>query len=146
MVAERIAAAGVEQNLGRGILLILCTSFDLLQLILFNQKRGPSVQTLRQFTAVERVRSHVNAFGDCGNPCGGSGIDPSCPQTTDIQLYARKLQFLRDIWPAEHVAQLAPRAALQVQGVAFQKVARLDTTKLRISDGVVKYLVESHGW
>ena len=68
------------------------------------------------------------------------------PQTTDIQLYARKLQFLRDIWPAEHVAQLAPRAALQVQGVAFQKVARLDTTKLRISDGVVKYLVESHGW
>jgi len=66
------------------------------------------------------------------------------PQTTDIQVYARKLQFLRDIWPQEHLAQLAPRAALQVQGVAFQKVARLDTEKLRGESGV-KYLVESLG-
>ena len=66
------------------------------------------------------------------------------PQTTDIQVYARKLQFLRDIWPQEHLVQLAPRAALQVQGVAFQKVAWLDTEKLRSESGV-KYLVESLG-
>lgn len=53
------------------------------------------------------------------------------PQTTDIQVYTRKLQFLKDIWPSEHISQLAPRAALQVQGVAFQKVARLDAAKLK---------------
>ena len=66
------------------------------------------------------------------------------PQTTDLQVYIRKLQFLKDIWPPEHLAQLAPRAALQVQGVAFQKVARLDAAKLR-SEGGVKYLVEALG-
>ena len=66
------------------------------------------------------------------------------PQTTDVQTYAKKLQFLKDIWPREHVHQLAPRAALQVQGVAFQKIARLDTEKLRSENGV-KYLVESLG-
>ena len=66
------------------------------------------------------------------------------PQTTDIQVYARKLQFLKDIWPVEHLSQLARRAALQVQGVAFQKIARLDPEKLRSESGV-KYLVESLG-
>ena len=66
------------------------------------------------------------------------------PQTTDLQVYSRKLQFLKDIWPVEHIGQLAPRAALQVQGVAFQKVARLDTAKLR-SEAGVKYLVEALG-
>jgi hypothetical protein len=65
-------------------------------------------------------------------------------QTTDLQVYARKLQFLKEIWPTEHLAQLAPRAALQVQGVAFQKVARLDAAKLR-SDNGVQYLVEALG-
>ena len=65
-------------------------------------------------------------------------------QTTDLQVYSRKLQFLRDIWPQEHISQLAPRAALLVQGVAFQKVARLDATKLR-SEAGVKYLVEALG-
>ena len=65
-------------------------------------------------------------------------------QTTDLQVYSRKLQFLKEIWPTEHISQLAPRAALQVQGVAFQKVARLDATKLRSENGV-KYLVEALG-
>eukprot|EP00435_Cladocopium_sp_Y103_P033530 s374_g8.t1 len=66
------------------------------------------------------------------------------PATTDLQVYSRKLQFLKEIWPAEHIAQLAPRAALQVQGVAFAKVARLDAGKLRSESGV-KYLVEALG-
>ena len=66
------------------------------------------------------------------------------PQTTDIQVYARKLQFLKSIWPSEHISQLAPRAALQVEGVAFQKVARLDGHRPRGEDGV-QFLVEALG-
>ena len=66
------------------------------------------------------------------------------PQETDIQVYSRKLQFLKAMWPPEHVSQLAPRAALQVEGVAFQKVARLDPLILR-SEGGVQYLVEALG-
>ena len=45
------------------------------------------------------------------------------------------------LWPTEHLSQLAPRAALQVEGVAFQKVARLDGQHL---DGV-QFLVEALG-
>ena len=66
------------------------------------------------------------------------------PQTTDVQVYARKMQFLKSIWPKEHVSQLAPRAALQVEGIAFQKIARLDAEKLRSEEGV-RYLVEALG-
>ena len=67
------------------------------------------------------------------------------PQETDIQVYSRKLQFLKAIWPPEHVSQLAPRAALMVEGVAFQKVARLDPAILRSEGGGVQYLVEALG-
>ena len=66
------------------------------------------------------------------------------PGVTDVQVYARKLQFLRDIWPEEHLPLLAPRAALMIEGVAFQKVARLDAAKLRTPSGV-QYLVEALG-
>ena len=66
------------------------------------------------------------------------------PQETDVQVYSWKLQFLRAIWPAEHLSQLAPRAALRVEGVAFQKVARLDPALLRGDDGA-QYFVESLG-
>ena len=66
------------------------------------------------------------------------------PGVTDLRNYARKLEFIRDLWPEEHIAHLAPRAALQVDGVAFQKVARLSTEKLRTHDGV-RYLVEALG-
>ena len=59
-------------------------------------------------------------------------------------MYSRKLQFLKAIWPPEHVSQLAPRAALMVEGVAFQKVARLDPAILR-GEGGVQYLVEALG-
>ena len=66
------------------------------------------------------------------------------PGVTDLRTYTRKLEFLRDLWPPEHIEHLAPRAALQVEGSAFQKVARLKAEKLRTADGV-KYLVESLG-
>ena len=66
------------------------------------------------------------------------------PGVTDVRVYSRKLEFLRAIWPEEHLEHLAPRAALMVEGVAFQKVSRLDTTKLKSKDGV-KILVEALG-
>ena len=47
------------------------------------------------------------------------------PGETDLTEYSRKLEFLAGIWPAEHLSQLAPRAALQCKGSAFQKVVRL---------------------
>ena len=66
------------------------------------------------------------------------------PGETDIRVYTRKLEFLRALWPKEHLEHLGPRAALQVEGVAFQKVSRLDPEKLRSPDGVA-YLVSSTG-
>ena len=66
------------------------------------------------------------------------------PGVTDLRNYAKKLEFIRDLWPHEHIAQLAPSAALLVDGVAFQKVARLSTEKLRKHEGV-RYLVEALG-
>ena len=66
------------------------------------------------------------------------------PGVTEMRTYSRKLEFLRNLWPQEHIQHLAPRAALMVEGVAFQKVARLDTDKLKSADGV-KYLVEALG-
>ena len=66
------------------------------------------------------------------------------PQETDLQVYSRKLRFLKGIWPPEHLSSLAPRAALMVEGIAFQKVARLDPAVLRGEDGV-QHLVEALG-
>jgi hypothetical protein len=93
--------------------------------------------------------------GDVAEAAGSSGGLPSSslpwhqipkfePGITDVRTYARKLEFLRDLWPTEHIEHLAPREALMVEGVAFQKVARLQTSKLKTRDGV-QYLVESLG-
>ena len=83
-----------------------------------------------------------------------SGIPPSSlpwgqiprfdPATTDLRVYTQKLQFLHQVWPAEYIEHLAPRAALLVEGAAFQKLARLDAQKLRSADGV-KILIETLG-
>ena len=54
------------------------------------------------------------------------------------------MQFLRQIWPQEHLEHLAPRAALLIEGAAFQKIARVDPTKLRSVDGVLN-LIEALG-
>ena len=66
------------------------------------------------------------------------------PGETDVRTYSKKLQFSRELWPAEYLDQLAPRAAMAVEGVAFQKVSRLDPGRLKSKDGV-KYLVEALG-
>ena len=66
------------------------------------------------------------------------------PGVTDVRVYSRKLEFLRAIWPEDQIEHLAPRAALLVEGVAFQKVSRLDPARLKAKDGV-KALVESLG-
>ena len=83
-----------------------------------------------------------------------SGIPPSSlpwgqiprfdPSTTDLRVYTQKLQFLHQVWPTEYIEHLAPRAALLVEGAAFQKLARLDAQKLRTADGV-KILIETLG-
>ena len=66
------------------------------------------------------------------------------PSTTDLRVYTQKLQFLHQVWPTEYIEHLAPRAALLVEGAAFQKLARLDAQKLRSADGV-KILIETLG-
>lgn len=66
------------------------------------------------------------------------------PGETDVRTYSRKLEFLQQLWPKEHLEHLGPRAALAVEGVAFQKVSRLDPAKLREPDGVA-YLVQALG-
>eukprot|EP00435_Cladocopium_sp_Y103_P028714 s224_g7.t1 len=73
-----------------------------------------------------------------------SQIPKFIPGETDVKVYARKLEFLRELWPADALEQLAPRAALLVEGVAFQKVSRMDPTKLKSKDGV-RHLVEALG-
>ena len=44
------------------------------------------------------------------------------------------MQFLSQMWPQEHLSQLAPRAALLCEGSAFQKLIRLDAAKLKTND------------
>ena len=44
------------------------------------------------------------------------------------------MAFLAQMWPSEHLAQLAPRAALLCEGSALQKVVRLDANRLKTSD------------
>ena len=73
-----------------------------------------------------------------------SQIPKFIPGETDLRVYTRKLEFLKELWPAEYLEQLAPRAALLVEGVAFQKISRLDPAKLKQKEGV-KYLVEALG-
>eukprot|EP00435_Cladocopium_sp_Y103_P026639 s2448_g6.t1 len=68
------------------------------------------------------------------------------PGETDVNDYTRRLEFLANIWPPEHLAQLAPRACLLCEGTAFQKVVRLDAAKLKVAsvDGI-KLLVKTLG-
>lgn len=68
------------------------------------------------------------------------------PGTTDLTEYSRKIEFLAQVWPQEHLPALAPRAALLCEGSAFQKVIRLDASKLKTSDLTgVKLLVKTLG-
>ena len=56
------------------------------------------------------------------------------PGITDLTEYSRKMQFLAQMWPQEHLSQLAPRAALLCEGSAFQKLIRIDAAKLKTND------------
>ena len=73
-------------------------------------------------------------------------IPPFKPGDTDINDYTRRLEFLANIWPVEHLAQLAPRACLLCEGTAFQKVVRLEPSKLKVQtiDGI-KLVVQTLG-
>jgi len=63
-----------------------------------------------------------------------NSIPKFTPGVTNVQEYVQKLKFLAAMWPTDHLSQLAPRAALLVEGTAFKKVARLDAAKLRVND------------
>ena len=71
---------------------------------------------------------------------------PSFKPGDDINEYTRRLEFLANVWPQEHLAQLAPRACLQAEGAAFQKLVRLDPSKLKVQslDGI-KLVVSTLG-
>ena len=68
------------------------------------------------------------------------------PGETDLNDYSRRMLFLSGIWPVEHLAQLAPRAALACEGSAFQKVVRIPPEKLKSNDATaVQLLVKTRG-
>lgn len=68
------------------------------------------------------------------------------PGETDINEYSRKLEFLANIWPREHLSHLAPRACLLCEGTAFNKVVRLSPDKLKVqSDEGIKLVVATLG-
>eukprot|EP00435_Cladocopium_sp_Y103_P026975 s1765_g6.t1 len=96
--------------------------------------------------ATERSDEGAQAAGSgtLGSLVPWNQIPRFVPGETDVQVYSKKLQFLRELWPTEYLDQLAPRAAMLVDGVGFQKVSRLDPSKLKSKDGV-QYLVEALG-
>ena len=68
------------------------------------------------------------------------------PGETDLTEYTRRLEVLAGIWPSEHLSQLAPRAALQCKGSAFQKVVRISPEKLKVHNlSGVQLLVSTLG-
>ena len=75
-----------------------------------------------------------------------SSIPKFVPGSTNVQEYTQKMRFLAAMWPVEYLDQLAPRAALLVEGAAFRKVARLDPSKLRVKNiSGVSLLVDAIG-
>jgi hypothetical protein len=68
------------------------------------------------------------------------------PGVTNVQEYVQKLKFLAALWPVEYLDQLAPRAALLIEGTAFSKIARIPPSKLKVktTDGIAA-LVEAIG-
>ena len=75
-----------------------------------------------------------------------SSIPKFTPGVTNVQEYTQKLKFLAAMWPTDFLDQLAPRAALLVEGTAFRKVARIDAAKLKVKNpSGVAALVEAIG-
>ena len=75
-----------------------------------------------------------------------SQIPKFVPGTTNVQEYTQKLKFLAALWPTDFLDQLAPRAALSVEGTAFKKIARIPPQKLKVksTDGIAA-IVEAIG-
>ena len=75
-----------------------------------------------------------------------SQIPKFVPGTTNVQEYTQKLKFLAALWPTDFLDQLAPRAALLVEGTAFKKIARIPPQKLKVksTDGIAA-IVEAIG-
>lgn len=55
------------------------------------------------------------------------------PGVTDINEYTKKMEFLAGLWPGEHLAHLAPRAALLCEGSAFKRVMRIPPAELKVN-------------
>ena len=53
--------------------------------------------------------------------CHGYSIPKFTPGVTNVQEYTQKLKFLAAMWPVDFLDQLAPRAALLVEGAAFRR-------------------------
>ncbi|CAE7779020.1 RE1 [Symbiodinium sp. CCMP2592] len=92
--------------------------------------------------------------GDGGSTAAGSAAGVShlpwqqipkfVPGTTNLDDYTQRLKFLKELWPADSIQHLGPRAALQVEGSAFQKISRIAPDKLRSQEGV-QLIVEALG-
>ncbi|CAE7672910.1 GIP [Symbiodinium sp. CCMP2592] len=92
--------------------------------------------------------------GDGGSTAAGSAAGVShlpwqqipkfVPGTTNLDDYTQRLKFLKELWPADGIQHLGPRAALQVEGSAFQKISRIAPDKLRSQEGV-QLIVEALG-
>ena len=106
----------------------------------------------------KRIQGHMDlSAGDPSSATGSTGnqaqsflpwnlIPTFKPGSTDISDYARRLQFLAGIWPKEHLHLLAPRAALQCEGSALQKLIRLDAERLKTQDDKgVRLIVQTLG-
>ena len=63
-----------------------------------------------------------------------NSIPKFVPGTTNVQEYCEKLQFISQIWPVEFLDQLAPRAALLIEGTAFKKVSRISPELLKVKN------------
>ncbi|CAE7270400.1 unnamed protein product [Symbiodinium sp. CCMP2592] len=84
--------------------------------------------------------------GSTGFQLPWAAIPKFIPGTTDVTEYSRKREFLAAMWPKEHLSLLAPRAALQVEGTAFKKIASLPPDKLKSNDeSGIKLLVSTLG-
>lgn len=63
-----------------------------------------------------------------------NSISKFVPGMTNVQEYCEKLQFISQIWPVEFLDQLAPRAALLIEGAAFKKVSRISLELLKVKN------------
>lgn len=80
----------------------------------------------------------TSAGGQSGTPSSLSHLPWNMfpvfrPGETDVNEYSKKLYILAGLWPQEHLAQLAPRAAMLCEGSAFKRVMRIDTSKLKVN-------------